>query len=533
MSPPDQNPAPPLSALTELQAQLHDTQSSLASHVDKIRALEGVLAEHEAIKREVSSLHEIMEERKREMESARSTSPSLVRRHEKGEFVGEFEGDDDDAGSIRTIVPHELERVEEEDEDQLAAEEEEAEEDRRRRREELGRPRTPEPTGMGITEYVPRHMSKLLSAPRRRSLSPPSRDSPSRPKLSSVVDELTQRLSTLSDQLETALELSSSLQVQHATAQTTISALETKVSALETLVHATQSQVQSQTLVQEASRAQANEAARHPSQNSEQERESLTQMLDDWKTGVEGQWSSVQEEWNQERDRLSKAKDEWENKVRAVEAGLGSAAARVDTGLASLAAVQTQLQHQWHLGNGDAKHNSSGGLVTPPSPRSLSADSTRPRQRRKRSNSSRGRSRSQLGGARPTTESDSSADNSSVASASVLVPGTSPVSRPYSPSPDEVSDREVLMKKAKADSAWFLATPDSPHHPCPTQSADATPSKRDEASLSLADGVRIVLRVCDVTAQFCQQHPISISTVVGVLVLSVAAAAVIWRVKPE
>jgi hypothetical protein len=53
--------------------------------------------------------------------------------------------DEDDKRSFRTIVPHELERVEEE-EDQVAADdeeeegEEEKEEERQRRREELGRP---------------------------------------------------------------------------------------------------------------------------------------------------------------------------------------------------------------------------------------------------------------------------------------------------------------------------------------------------------------------------------------------------------
>ena len=37
-------------AVSDLQGQLHDTQSSLAVHVDKVRALEGVLAEHDAMK---------------------------------------------------------------------------------------------------------------------------------------------------------------------------------------------------------------------------------------------------------------------------------------------------------------------------------------------------------------------------------------------------------------------------------------------------------------------------------------------------
>lgn len=56
------------------------------------------------------------------------------------------------------------------------------------------------------------------------------------------------------------------------------------------------------------------------------------------------------------------------------------------------------------MGNGDVVkgfHWSSGrgGLVTPPSPRSLSADSNRPKRRRKRSSSSRGSGRSTSHGA--------------------------------------------------------------------------------------------------------------------------------------
>ena len=117
----------PLSTLGELQTQLHETQSMLASHIDKIRALEGALAEHEAMKREIGALREMMEERKRELEVELGRDAS--RQHEDEQ---ENDDIDDDARSIHTIIPHELERVVEEDEDQIRAEEEE--EDLRRTR---------------------------------------------------------------------------------------------------------------------------------------------------------------------------------------------------------------------------------------------------------------------------------------------------------------------------------------------------------------------------------------------------------------
>jgi hypothetical protein len=72
--------------------------------------------------------------------------------------AGARSDDDDDATSIQTIVPHELERVEEDDEDQIARheqqrdqqEEDEDQEERRQRGVELGRPRMPEPMGLGM-----------------------------------------------------------------------------------------------------------------------------------------------------------------------------------------------------------------------------------------------------------------------------------------------------------------------------------------------------------------------------------------------
>jgi hypothetical protein len=57
--PPNQPNLPypaPAPALTELQTQLHDIQSSLTTHVDKLRALGGVITEHHAIKCEIGLL---------------------------------------------------------------------------------------------------------------------------------------------------------------------------------------------------------------------------------------------------------------------------------------------------------------------------------------------------------------------------------------------------------------------------------------------------------------------------------------------
>jgi len=58
----------------------------------------------------------------------------------------------------------------------------------------------------------------------------PLQQQPSSPN--SMIDQLCERLTILSNQLESAVELPSSLQAQHIAAQSTISASESKVTSL-------------------------------------------------------------------------------------------------------------------------------------------------------------------------------------------------------------------------------------------------------------------------------------------------------------
>ncbi|EPQ50380.1 hypothetical protein GLOTRDRAFT_118337 [Gloeophyllum trabeum ATCC 11539] len=505
----------PTETLRELQAQLHETQSSIAGHVDKMRTLENMLAEHEAIKREINSLRELLEDRKQHQDG-----PS--KHHDRdGRQERDYSYDDDDAASVRsvdTIRGHELERVEEENEDQLQAEEDD--EERRRRREELGRPRTPEPTGI--------HEDEDDEGVRRRS--------------SGIPDNLTQRLTTLSNQLESALELSRSLQAQHVAAQSTIAALESKVGALETMIQTTQAEMQASRQAQEEARAAA-EAARVPDEEHVRERESLTALLNEWKKSVEGQWTGVQEEWHQERERLRKAREEFEVRTKAVEEKIASAVSRLDGGLAKL-----HFQASQNLPtNGDARVSPGGGLVTPPSPRSVSSDSLRSRQRRKRANGSRGRSSSRSrsrNGTGGSTSSDSLADGENIAIPRSL---SSPKSRPRSPwisddsSDSEESHKAAGKEKEGSSQAEYPMTPESstllPRPSLAEPSAQQQQQQQPSSSKPQPDMVRRprlpLARPDRLIWDFCWQHFAQVSTAVGVLVLSVAAAAVIWRVKSE
>ena len=517
------------SALSELQAQLQETQVSLNSHFDKIRSLDSLLAEHEVIKREVSSLRELLEEEKRELEHVRGGRRQAVphlRQHPEDED-GDLQSDDDDVQSIATVTTHELERVEEEDEEQMAEEEE-----RGHRRDEFTRPRTPEPTGLGMDDED----DKARSQSRSPSPPPPTTSQGAPPSS----EDVNMRLATLSSQLESALELSRSLQAQHTTAMGTISFLEAKVNALESSVHTSQAQAQSH--VAEAS----------------QERASLTSLVNEWKRGVEGQWGGVQEEWAQERARLARARDEWELRVHAVEKGLEGTIAKVDAGLTTLEQERPPPPHKQ---NGSAHV----GLVTPPSPRSLSSDSDSPSKsrRKKRSAASRGRSRSKDGSTSSSEAANLDGDGSSSASvaAGSLPPNANPRPRsPWLPEGDSDSDSHVPgrlkghrrveggEKKALASSSYPI-TPDPSVRKFSSGSSIGLMSEEDAEHMGKAGLSARPLNPVSYLwtaytrrahagtflqkglyyAQYSQTQVVS--TAAGVLVLAAAAVAVAWRVK--
>ena len=516
----------PAAMLNELRTQLHETQASLASHVDKVRALEDMLAEHEVIKSEVASLRELMDERKRELEVSRRTagSPSGHHgvQHHDDLRNGGYRADDDDATSIHTIIPHSLERVEEEDEDQLVPEDDD-DDDRRRRREELGRPRTPEPTGMGMVED---DEDSPDTKHRHRSSSPLQQ---SHDTASAAIDELAERLSVLSGRIDTAVEFNNSLQAQHTAAQTTISQLQSKITALEDLLQATQAQLQQQNTAQEAAHAEILKAVREPPRDSE--RESLTEMLNEWKRNVESQWSAVQEEWSQERERLSKVKEEWESRARMLELSLD---AKINAGMASF----TALQRHDRFPNGDIKINGGGGLVTPPSPVSVASNPGRTKSRRRRSSASRSRSRS-------------SSPISSIEMIEGAVngvhdigsnPGSRRVSDQYrrsrSPSPSLVESEPESCSQVLERGAQYPITPapsvkDSPEQPSLKPPSVIVESKAEiPLRTSGAVGYLTVSHLSLLITYFFQ-FQLNLTTAVGVLVVSIATAAVLWRVKQD
>ncbi|KAF9074708.1 hypothetical protein BDP27DRAFT_1316695 [Rhodocollybia butyracea] len=492
------------SLLVDLQSQLKDTQASLSQHIDKIRALEDALKEQEVIRHDVRLLRDMMDAAQRRQGPSVNLKAhrqsTLEPRGEPEALDDEFE---DDSRSVGTAVPHELERVDEEDEEsamdepvrdrvdelelEMAAPEEEVksspngavhdgefedvevDEDRQ----QLGRPRTPEPSNLGMGRPKP--------------MTSPTTFTP-QPLPNAIVDELTTRLNTLQAQLDSALALSSNLQAQHSTAQSTISALENKVEALENLVTATLT-AQQRPLAPQTAASELSEQAL----SQHVERESLTSMVMEWKKSVEGQWSNVQEEWNQERARLSRAREEWETKVR-----------QVDDGLERMQRMQkVALDTPFFHSNGDIKH----GLVTPPSPRSLSSDSNRPR--RKRSGSSRGRTSSRK---RSTSRGADTDDTEAT-----------------------LANEDSSSHFGRAVKLVAVAThSQSPnlHHETTSERSLGEPEPFGNVS-SHREEQSLVPRGGKISSEDDSRNRVSMQTAFGVLVLSVAAAAVVWRVKPD
>jgi hypothetical protein len=278
--------------------------------------------------------------------------------------------------------------------------------------------------------------------------------------------------------------------------------LQDKVTALEALVADRQLETQIAAAV-EAQLAKAVESAveaqlRAQKQQQPDPAEGLTALMAEWKKGVEGQWSAVQEEWGAERERLRRAFEGLENGLDA----------RVSTVVASHVQAQTHARLQ----NGDLKLHTpngtnpiGGGLVTPPSPVSVASNPGRGKARRRR------RSRSP---SVSSIELDEKNGNG-------IVDGND-AGRSRSPSPGPSiagSEPEVEGELEKHEGVQPL-TPESS-----ITDAGGTDTVEKKPQLQMQTQTEVTQRLHSAST--------TLTAAVGVLVLSVAAAAVLYRMKPE
>jgi len=305
-------------SVTALQSQLAETQASLASHVDKIRSLEGMLSEHEIIKAEVGMIKSRMEEARREMEEVvqASSGPALTASALNGRSVRKSNGmengeDFDDGASMAS-----MDTVTQESEDVRAEEGEKP------------------PTGVDEVESAAIKGSSPFDS-HEGPLAPPdmpaeliARDAASTSELvrssndehfKAQNDALASRLEALEKQLEEALNLGRSLQSQHSFATDAVRALEDKVSALEKEVET--NAVSSSSASEIAAGAgvgalgAAGAAAVVGNQSSVDEgkvMQAIEGRFTEWKQQLEEGWRKEREDWAEEREQLRKVVKAWD-----------------------------------------------------------------------------------------------------------------------------------------------------------------------------------------------------------------------------
>ena len=248
-------------SIAALQSQLNETQSSLAGHVGKIRDLEGLLAEHDVIKREVGSLRTQMESLLRLRAAAPSAPPTTNGRESPVAAMldsQEDDSDDDDSASVSSVGTVRISTAE-----QRAIS-----------------------SRSGPNGHLPSANGKSGSLPSSSSF-PPSASA------SLAVDlalqeqnaKLAARLEALSAELDEATKLGQTLRSQHAEASLTIRALEARIQGLEKAV--------------EGASDDAAEA-----------------RWRGWRDAFEESWNKERASWDVEREKLRGAVREWEERKR-------------------------------------------------------------------------------------------------------------------------------------------------------------------------------------------------------------------------
>lgn len=209
-------------AYVTLQSQLAETQTSLASHLSKIRDLEGQVHGHEATRLEVSQVKAQMEETKREMELLVANTRG---RQQRPWDEDEEPDDDDDIRSIATV--------------------------------------------MSSDEAKDRVRSKRANS--------------KTPDLAAQNAELTAKIASMSAEIVDVIELARSLQTQHGEALSAVQALTDRLGALETgFTSRVAEEVNKTEQKWEAWKAVFEDTQRRDRESWDAERERLRSVVREW-----------------------------------------------------------------------------------------------------------------------------------------------------------------------------------------------------------------------------------------------------------
>ncbi|CAO1630643.1 unnamed protein product [Sympodiomycopsis kandeliae] len=284
-------------AVTALQAQLTETQSSITTHVEKIRVLEATLAEQALLKAEVGSIKSQMEEASRqlrEMASSRGagagagTAPTLsqlkARDGPNGHAHETDEDDFDDGASMfsnATITPGADEGSAPRGTDEIESE-------------ALAK-------GGHVGPLAPPDLPPELAARDAASAAAAAQEGASEAaksasSLGTNAEEQLQaqnralgtRLEALELKLEEALSFGRTLQSQHVLATETVKSLESRVESLE-------AQLRSQSTSHEDIISKA-----------------LEGRFSQWKEQIEAGWKAERKGWEEERDKLKQVIQAWD-----------------------------------------------------------------------------------------------------------------------------------------------------------------------------------------------------------------------------
>ncbi|GAA97527.1 hypothetical protein E5Q_04205 [Mixia osmundae IAM 14324] len=223
---------PHASTIAALQNQLSETQSSLASHIVKFNSLEYVLTEHEAMKNDFNSLREQMGQARRELGLAADAPQN---NGDSNLLNGSRSSDDDDASSIAS--------------DDTVIE----------------------------SQPTPNRVRSIVNGIATHGA----------PELVEQNAALTNRMNSLTSDLESATAMSQALRSEHAQALETVRTLEERVQDLEKAVKA-------------KSRAEETSKAYPPS-------------IEAWKSAFEDAWRKERLSWEEERRQLRAIIKQWED----------------------------------------------------------------------------------------------------------------------------------------------------------------------------------------------------------------------------
>lgn len=237
-----------------------------------------MLKEHDSIKHDVTVMRGQMEENKREMELLLSSGRG---RQAKGDGRDD-DDDDDDARSVMTAVADE---DAEERQRERRRVEKEANGLRKGLSREAGRPKTPEPGASDEEEDAPDKVELLVNGE-----TVPAADAGSSREGEIIAQNalLAARVESLSADFEQAVQLSRSLQTQHAEATSAVKVLADRVGLLE-----------------EGIASKVAEAV-----GKAEER------WDTWRSRFEEGWKKERDSWEAERERLRGVVREWEEASR-------------------------------------------------------------------------------------------------------------------------------------------------------------------------------------------------------------------------